>query len=152
METIWNYIEPEPINLEPPNPQNPISIIIAILGIIVMMIILSSCASKIPQVIVHKYDYIAKDYPTKYDSPWDDPTLIVFMNDSYRKVWIEINKKTIVLEPYGSTGNLHFGVGEHQCRYIIEKPTAEHGILKIIRNFKIHIRAEGRGQIFHIRD
>lgn len=66
---------------------------------------------------------------------------------------IEIDdKKPIVLTAYGATANLHLGVGEHQVRQIIEKPTQAHGTLEVIKLFTIHIRPEGRSQIFHLYD
>ncbi|MDP3015400.1 MAG: hypothetical protein Q8N28_03280 [bacterium] len=126
-----------------------------------------------PLVIIHKYDYQAQpqptppgapplppgygpppiDYQTIYQSAWDNFTLVIFKNDSYRRVRIEIaGQKPIVLAAYGATADLHFGVGEHRVRVIIEKPTASHSIWEIVRFFKIYIRPEGRSQIFHIYD
>lgn len=125
------------------------------------------------QVIVHRYDYQVKpqslppetppspptsqampapvDYQTVYKSAWDDPTLIIFKNDSYRKLRVEINsQRPIVLESYGATADLHLGVGEHRVRLVIEKLTAAHGTLEVIRFFKIYIRPEGHSQIFYI--
>lgn len=137
---------------------------------------LSGCATTgMPGVVVHKYDYQAKppagqapgappsppssqpaavDYQTIYGSAFDDPSLVIFKNDSYRKVKIDIGgqKKPIVLEPYGATTNLYLGLGSHSVRVIIEKPTAVHGTWRVVQFFTIYIRPEGKAQIFHIRD
>jgi len=127
----------------------------------------------VPSVIVHQYSYQAQppalapgtpptppwsglppvDYPTIYSSSWDDPSLIIFKNDSYRKIRIEIDgQRPIVLAPYGATTDLHFEVGEHRARLIIEKPTAAHGTWEVVRFFPISIRPEGRSQIFYLYD
>lgn len=124
-----------------------------------------------PSVIVHKYDYQVKplalatgtppnlgtappvDYQTTYESAWNDPTLVIFKNDSYRRVRIEINgRRPIILEAYGATADLHLGIGEHRVRVTIEKPTATQGALELVRFFSIFIRPESRSQIFHIYD
>jgi hypothetical protein len=128
--------------------------------------------NRIAEIIVHKYDYQARpapslpgtpptpptvppaaDYQTIYKSSWDDPTLVIFKNDSYRKVRIEINnQKPIVLKPYGATSNLHLGLGELRVKIVIEKPTAAHGVWEITRFFTIRIQPEGRSQIIYIYD
>jgi len=129
--------------------------------------------SGMSSVIVHQYNYRAQpqpappgtpplpptamppaaDYPTIYGSSWDDPTLVIFKNNSYRKTKIEINgQKPIVLEPYGATANLHLDIGEHPVRLTIEKPTASHGTWEVVRFFPIYIRPEGRSQIFYLYD
>ncbi len=129
-------------------------------------------AGGMSSVIVHKYDYQVRppalapgtpatppwlppavDYPTIYQLAWDDPSLVIFKNDSYRRVRIEIDdKKSIVLGPYGATSNLHLGIGDHPVRITIEKPTANHGAWEMVRFLKVYIRPEGRSQIFHIYD
>lgn len=126
----------------------------------------------VSSVIVHQYDYQARppalapgtppsppwmpsavDYKTVYQSAWDDPTLIIFKNDSYRKIRIEIDgQKPVVLEPYGATSDLHLGIGDHPVRITIEKPTAAHGTWKVMRFSKIYIRPEGRSQIINLND
>jgi len=126
----------------------------------------------VSSVIVHKYDYqvrppalapgtpptppwmpSAVDYKTVYESSWDDPTLVIFKNDSYRKVRVEIDgHQPIVLAPYGATTDLHLGMGEHRVRITIEKPTAAHGTWELVRFFPISIRPEGRSQIFYLYD
>jgi len=132
-----------------------------------------SWGSGAPSVIVHKYNYQAQppalapgappslpdkapgivDYQTIYGSAWDDPTLVIFKNDSYRKIRIGIDgQRPIVLAPYGATADLHLGVGEHRARLIIEKPTAAHGAFEVIRFLPISIRPEGQAQIFHLYD
>lgn len=118
----------------------------------------------VPDVIIHKYDYQARppalapgtppgpptappavDYSTIYSSSFDDPSLVVFKNDSYRKVKIEINdQKPIVLDPYGATANLHLGLGKHKVKIVIEKPTTAHGTWEVTRFFTIYISPEGR--------
>ena len=145
-----------------------------LLVLVIVLLVGASCATtEVPSVIVYRYDYQAKppalapgtpptppwarpipvDYQTIYQSTWDDPTLVVFKNDSYRKVWVEIDgQRPIVLQPYSATANLYLGVGEHQVRITIEKPTAAHGTWKLIQFFKINISPYGRSQIFHIYD
>lgn len=129
--------------------------------------------SQVPSVIVHRYDYQAQppalapstppsppttgpspiNYQTIYQSAWNDPSLVIFKNDSYRKVRIKIDgQKTVVLEPYGATSDLHLGIGDHPVRITIEKPTAAHSTWEVIQFFSIYIRPEGRSQIFHIYD
>ena len=125
-----------------------------------------------PNIIVHKYDYTAKpqptppgtpptppwmppivDYPTIYNSSWDDPSLVVFKNESYRRARIQIDRqKPIVLEPYGATSDLYLGIGEHRVRFTVEKPTAVHGTWEMIQDFTIRISPEDRSQTFYIYD
>lgn len=120
-----------------------------------------------PDIIVYQYNYQTKpqttppllnmpspvDYPTIYSSAWDDPSLVIFKNESYRRVKVQIDKqKPITLEPYGATTDLHLNIGEHNVRVAIEKPTAAHGIWEDVRFFPIHISPAGRSQIFHIYD
>ena len=144
-------------------------------GMIVLLGFMSlffGCAGygKMPDIIVYKYDYQAKppalspgtmplpgppplaDYQTVYDSSFDDPSLVIFKNDSYRKVriWIDKGKQPIILEPYGATSDLHLGVGEHLVRVAIEKPTAVHGIWTVNQEFTVYVHPEGEAQIFHI--
>jgi hypothetical protein len=72
-----------------------------------------------------------------YNSSWDDPVLVIFKNDSYRKVIIEIDgQKPIILRAYGATADLCLGVGERRARLVIEKPTATHGIWEVINFLK----------------
>jgi len=127
----------------------------------------------LPSVIVHQYSYQAQppalpygtpptppwvgpipvDYQTIYQSAWDDPTLVVFKNDSYRKVRIEIDgQRPIVLSPYGATSDIHLGLGEHRVRLTIEKPTRAHGTLEVVKFFKIRISPCSRSRIIHIYD
>lgn len=137
---------------------------------LLFLILLVGCSSQAPTVVVHWYDYQAKppalapgtppapptalepvNYQTVYDSGWDDPTLVIFRNDSYRKVRIEINgQQPIVLEARGITPDLHFGLGEHRVRIVTEKPTAAHGIMEVVRFCTVYIRPEGRSQIVHV--
>lgn len=124
-----------------------------------------------PDIIVYQYNYQAKpqttsqgtmlspgmpppvDYPTIYNSAWDDPSLVIFKNESYRRVKIQIDKqRPITLEPYGATADLHLDRGEHNIRIAIEKPTAAHGIWEEIQFLTVYIRPDGRSQIFHIYD
>lgn len=129
-------------------------------------------SGEVPDVIIHKYDYQARppalapgtppgtpiappvvDYSTIYSSAFDDPSLVIFKNDSYRKVRIEIDaQKPILLDPYGATANLHLGPGEHKVKIVIEKPTIAHGTWEVTRFFTIYISPERRSQIFHIYD
>lgn len=93
------------------------------------------------------------DYQTIYASSFDDPTLVVFNNKSYRKVKIIIDsQKPIELTAYQTTADLHLGVGEHRAKIVLEKPTQAHGTLEVIREFRVEIRPEGRSQIFYIYD
>ncbi|MEK7162944.1 MAG: hypothetical protein AAB696_01515 [Patescibacteria group bacterium] len=118
-----------------------------IILLIALSVIFPGCA-RYPQVIVHKYDDYAVNYQTIYGSAWDDPTLVIFKNDSYRKVRIEIDgQKPIILNSYSATANLYFGIGEHQVRLVIEKPTAAHGTWEVIRFLKISIQPWNRSQI-----
>jgi len=124
-----------------------------------------------PSVIVHRYDYSAVPittpagtlpnlstggppmvgYQTIYGSAWDDPTLIVFKNNSYFRKRIAVDgQQPIILEPYGVIPNMHFGVGRHQVRVITEKPTRAHGTLEAVRVFSFSVRPEGRSQIIHL--
>lgn len=125
-----------------------------------------------PNVIVHKYNYTAKpqpmppgtpptppwmppivNSPTIYNSSWDDPSLVIFKNESYRRALIQIDRqKPIVLEPYGATSDLYLGIGEHRVRLTVEKPTAVHGVWEEVDIFSIYISPEGRSQIFYIYD
>lgn len=125
----------------------------------------------VSQVIVHKYDYQARplalapgtppsppsagpppvDYQTIYESAWDDPTLVIFKNDSYRKVKVVIDgQKPIILTSYGATADLHLGMGEHRIRITVEKQTVAHGTWEVVRLMQISIRPENRSQVFHI--
>ena len=127
----------------------------------------------LPSVIVHRYSYQAQppalpygtpptprwvwpipvDYQTIYQSAWDDPTLVIFKNDSCRKIRIEIDSQPqIVLAPYGATADIHLGVGEHRVRLTTEKPTRVHGTLEVVKFFKIKISPYGRSQVIHIYD
>lgn len=139
--------------------------------IIAFVFAFGGCAVEggMPSVIIHQYNYQAQppalapgtppnppwtgpvDYPTIYNSAWDDPTLVIFKNDCYRKIRVEIDgQKTIVLGPYGATADLHLGVGQHRVRVVIEKPTATQGTLEVLRFFQISIWPEGQSQIFHV--
>ena len=90
-------------------------------------------------------------YRTIYESAWDDPSLVVFRNDSYRKVRIELDgQMPIILGAYGITANLHLGIGEHKAKISIEKPTAAHGTWEVVRLVPIFIHPEGRSQIVGI--
>ncbi len=119
-----------------------------------------------PDIIVYKYNYQtqppptppgaqpsppAVDYSTIYGSAWDDPSLVIFKNESYRRIKIQIDKqKPIALEPYGATANLHLDKGEHKIKIAVEKPTAAHGIWEDIRFFTINVSPSGHSQIFYI--
>ncbi len=126
-----------------------------------------------PSVIIHRYDYQTQPqavppdalpnlpangplpitYQTIYGSAWDDPTLVIFKNDSYRRMRIQIDGQgPIVLEPYSATADMHFGIGEHRVRTMTEVPTRVHGTFGVVRFFTIFIRPEGRAQIFHLYD
>ncbi len=128
-----------------------------------------------PSVIIHQYNYQAQpqptspgtpplpptsslgpppiDYQTIYRSAGDDPTLVIFSNQSYRTVRLQIDgqEPEIKLASYQATVDLHFTPGEHRVRQIIEKLTAV-GILELVRFFNVNIRLEGRSQIFYIYD
>ncbi len=123
-----------------------------------------------PDIIVYKYNYQVQptptppgaqplppqapptvDYPTIYGSTWDDPSLVIFKNESYRRIKIQIDKqKPIKLESYGATADIHLDRGEHKIKIAVEKPTAAHGIWEDIRFFTINISPSGHSQIFHI--
>lgn len=124
-----------------------------------------------PSIVVHQYNYSAMPittpagtlpnlstagppmagYQTIYGSAWDDPTLVVFKNNSYFRKRIAIDgQRPIILEPYGVTPNMHFGVGRHQVRVVTEKPTRAHGTLEAVRVFSFSVRPEGRSQIIHL--
>lgn len=130
-----------------------------------------------PSVVVHRYDYQAQppalapgtppsppdkapeivDYRTVYlessGSDWGDPTLVVFKNESYRGMRFSIDgQPEIKLAGYQPTVDIHLPIGEHRVRLVIEKPTAAHGTLEVIRFFPISIRPESRAQIFHLYD
>lgn len=93
-------------------------------------------------------------YPTIYQSAWDDPTLVVFTNQSARTIRITIDdQQEIKLAGYQATADLHLGVGEHRVRLVVEKPTAAFGTLEVVRfPPPILIRPEGRSQIIYIYD
>lgn len=128
---------------------------------------------RVPDIIIHRYDYTVKppptppgapptpptaippaaDYQTIYSSVYDDPSLVIFNNKSYRNIKITIDGQSpIRLEPYRSTSNLHLGQGDHRTVIEIERPTAAHGIWTTTRSFTIRVRPEGRSQIFDIYD
>lgn len=115
---------------------------------------LAGCAtSGVPEVIVRHYDYRVKPPETPYESTFDDPSLVVFKSQTYRRIRIEINGQTpITIEAYDASPNIHLRIGDYPVRVIIEKPTAVHGTWQVIQFFTIHIRPEGRAQIFHICD
>lgn len=135
--------------------------------------LLVGCATNggAPGVLIHQYSYQAQPpalppgtpppppvpqpalvpYETVYESAWDDPSLVIFRNDSYRKVRIEIDgKPPIVLDAYGITADLHLGIGEHRAKVNVEKPTAAHGTWEVVRLFSIFINPEGRSQVIGI--
>jgi hypothetical protein len=147
----------------------------AICSLCLLLIVLSGCATTTP-IMVHKYDYAnppaglapgtppsppgtqsaGQNYQKIYGSGFDDPSLVIFKNDSYRTVKIDISgsgqKGPIILEAYQATPNLHLGLGDHSVRILIEKPTAAHDTWQVIQFFTISIRPEGRSQIFRIYD
>ena len=152
---------------------NRIYLMMALWTIILALLFVSGCATTdLPSVIIHKYDYQARppavapgtppgpptapppvNYTTIYSSAFDDPSLVIFKSDSYRKIRIEIDgQKPIELQPYGATSNLHLGLGEHQVKIVIEKPTIAHGTWDVTRFLTLYISPEGRSQIFHIYD
>lgn len=123
--------------------------------LMILFLFLSGCAGEMPQVVIYKYDYRTKPnyHQTVYDSGFDDPSLVVFKNNSYRKVKVEVDgKKAIILEPYGDTPDIHLNIGKHRIKISIQKPTAVFGIWETTRRFTIHIHPEGRSQIFYIHD
>lgn len=139
------------------------------------IVFLAGCATSTP-AIVHRYDYAkppaglapgtppnppntqpaGSNYQTIYGSSFDDPSLVIFKNDSYRTVKIDISgsgqKGPIILEAYQTTSDLHLGLGDHQVRILVEKPTAAHGTWQVVHFFTISIRPEGKSQIFSIYD
>ena len=147
--------------------------------ILVVVVLISGCAQTqggFPSVIVHKYDYQAKPpalapgtppspptepplvgYRTIYSesssSDWGDPTLVIFKNEGYRVVRLSIDGQTeIRLAGYQATADIHLLLGEHRVRMVIEKPTAVHGTLEVLRFLSISVRPEGQAQIFHLYD
>lgn len=89
-------------------------------------------------------------YKTFYESKWDDPTLVVGVNQSARLVRVKIDDEPeIVLGPYQSTADLHLGVGEHRVRATLVKQTAM-GAVELVRFLSLIIRPEGRSQIFYV--
>lgn len=118
-------------------------------------------------IIVHQYNYQTKpqalapgtppsppsmpmpvDYPTVYQSAFDDPTLVIFKNDSFRKVKIEIDGNApISLDPYGATTDLHLNFGPHRAKITTIKNTyfGEKEMV-VYRNFRVDLY--GRSQIF----
>lgn len=147
----------------------------SVLSYFLLIVFLAGCATS-PPVIVHRYDYATppaglapgtppsppgtqpagQNYQKIYGSSFDDPSLVIFKNDSYRKVKIDISgsgqKGPIVLEAYQATSNLYLGLGDHQVRILIEKPTAAHGTWQVVQFFTIRIQPEGKSQIFNIYD
>lgn len=139
------------------------------------IVFLAGCATSMP-VIAHKYDYstppaglapgtppsppntqpAGANYQKIHGSSFDDPSLVIFKNDSYRTVKIDISgsgqKGPITLEAYQATSNIHLGLGDHPVRIIIERPTAAHGTWQVVQFLTIRIRPEGKSQIFHICD
>jgi len=140
-----------------------------------LTVFLAGCATSTP-VISHRYDYsqppaglasgtppsppngqpVAPNYQTIYGSAFDDPSLVIFKNDSYRRVKIDISgsgqKGPIVLEAYQATSNLHLGLGDHHVRILIEKSTAAHGTWQVVQFLTIQIRPEGKSQTIRIYD
>ena len=134
----------------------------------------------VPSVIIHKYDYQAQppglaygtppspptagppavDYKTMYESAWDDPTLVVFVNQSYRVIRLQIgDEPEIRLEPYQATVNLHLAPGEYNIRKTVEKPTRlkvdgknANAVFDWLTFLKIYVRLDGRSQIIYLYD
>lgn len=93
------------------------------------------------------------NYKTVYESAWDDPTLIVFVNQSYRVIKIQIaDEKEIKLGPYQSTANLHFAPGEYSIRKTVEKPTGMGTVFDWVTFFKVSVALNGRSQILYLYD
>ena len=57
-----------------------------------------------------------------------------------------------LVRQYQATSDLHLGLGDHQVRVLIEKPTAAHSTWIVDQFFTISIRPEGKSQIFRICD
>lgn len=137
---------------------------------------LSGSGSGISSVIVHKYDYQVQppslapdvppsppisagpppvDYKTIYESAWDDPTLVIFVNRSYRVIKIQIGDESeIKLAPYQATTNLHLTPGEYLIRKTVEK-TVKLGagaIFDWVTFFKINVTLDNRSQIFYLNE
>jgi len=134
----------------------------------------------VPSVIIHKDDYQAQppglaygtppspptagppavDYKTMYESAWDDPTLVVFVNQSYRVIRLQIgDEPEIRLEPYQATVNLHLAPGEYNIRKTVEKPTRlkvdgknANAVFDWLTFLKIYVRLDGRSQIIYLYD
>ena len=129
-----------------------------------------------PLIIIHKYDYEAKPpaltpgtpplppsvsipppvaYKTSYESAWDDPTLVVFVNQSYRVVRIQIgDEPEIRLAPYQATANLHLAPGEYNIRKTVEKPVklGQGAVFDWVTFFKLNVTLNGRSQIINLYD
>ena len=144
-----------------------------------LILFLAGCVTTNTPVIVHRYDYsippaglspgtppspphtrsAAPNRQKIYESSFDNSSLVIFKNDSYQKVKIDIDggrhkkpKKPIVLEAYQATPDLRFDEGSYKVRILIERLVADKSVWRLAHRFTFQIRPEGRTQIFHIYD
>jgi hypothetical protein len=148
-----------------------------LIGFLVLTVaFLGGCASteKVPSVIIHRYEYQAKpaalppgtppaspslpppvDYPTVYPpAPFDDPTLIVLVNESERTTfYVSIDgQKQIVLKPGQASPNVHLDIGDHWVHVKGSIPTQLGTRAIPDKVMKVRVRPEGRSQILYLRD
>jgi len=129
-----------------------------------------------PSIIVHQYDYQAQsqatppgtpptppttnsspsvDYKTNYETAFDDPTLVIFANQSYRVIRIRIgDEPEIRLGPYRATTNLHLAPGEYNIRKTVEKPVklGQGAIFDWVTFLRISVTLNGHSQIIYLQD
>ncbi len=130
-----------------------------------------------PLIIIHKYDYQAQPtpaapgtpplppnasvppppvaYKTVYEGTFDDPTLVVFVNQSYRVVRIQIgDEPEIKLGPYQATANLHLAPGEYNIRKTVEKPVrlGQGAVFDWVTFSKLNVTLNGRSQVIYLSE
>lgn len=129
-------------------------------------------ASQAPSIIVHRYDYRAQppvlpegtppsvpaaptavNYKTLYPvTPFDDPTLVVFVNNSERITFrIAIDHyEPFTLTPDQSAANIHLDIGEHIVEITGETQT-RFGPREIPKTVQmIQVRARDYSKIIHL--
>jgi len=138
----------------------------------------------VPSIVVHQYNYqvqppaLAPDtppssplikmtdlpslpvssvnYKTIYESSFDDPTMVVFVNRSWRPMRVQIDDEPeFPLGPYQATTNIHLPPGEHLIRKTVERPTKLGGAIfdwVTFTRININIALNGRSQVIYLND
>jgi len=81
----------------------------------------------------------------------EDPTIRAFVNQSPNAVRLQIDDgKEFKLAAYQSTADIAFKPGIHRVKVIIERPTANFGVLEIPRFLEFSVRPEDRWQPIYV--